>query len=130
MLTRAEAEAVLGRLLVEPYRSVENGAIATANGPSCSFYTAGHRALILTPTYVDGKMMFDMAGGIGGLIRSATGGADEGDLLDGPWDQATRGSSGSLYFLKGDKMLEIRYQTSLADAEGAATLARTAIGRL
>ncbi len=130
LLTRAEAEAVLGKLLVEPYRFVENGAIAAAEGASCSFYTGGHRVLILTPTYLDGKMMFEMAGGIGGLIRSATGGANEGDLLDGPWDEATRGASGSLFFLKGDKMLEIRYQTSLADAEEAAILARAAIGRL
>lgn len=130
LLTRAEAEAVLGKLIVEPYRSAESGAIAEAEGPSCSFYSAGHRVLVITPTWSDGETMFGMAGGIGGLIRSKTGGADEGDILDGPWDQATAGTTGALYFLKGDRMLEVVYKTAATDAEGAAKLAAAAVGRL
>lgn len=130
LLTRAEAEAVLGKLLVEPYRSGESGAIADAEGPSCSYYSRGHRALVITPTWNDGATMFEMAGGIGGMLRSQIGGADEGDALDGPWDQATAGTTGALYFLKGDRMLEIVYKTSGADVQGAARLAAAAIGRL
>lgn len=130
LLTRADAEAVLGKLVVEPYRSAENSAIAEGDGPSCSYYAEGHRALIVTPTWSDGAMMFDMAGGIGGLVRSGVGGADDADLLDGPWDKATGGTSGSLYFLKGDKLLEMIYRTSSTDIDGAAKLARAAVGRL
>jgi hypothetical protein len=130
LLTRAEAEAVLGKLLVEPYRSAESGAIADADGPSCSYYSQGHHALVLTPTWNDGATMFEMAGGIGGMLRSQVGGADEGDALDGPWDQATAGTTGALYFLKGDRMLEIVYKTSSTDVHGAARLAAAAIARL
>jgi hypothetical protein len=66
--------------------------------------------------------MFEMAGGVGG--------ADDGDALDGPWDQATAGTTGALYFLKGDRMLEIVYKTSSTDVRGVAKLAASAIGRL
>ena len=129
LVTRAEAEAVLGTLLVDPYRSAESGPIADGEGPSCSFYSQGHRALVITPTLSDGEMMFGMAGGVNGLVRSKTGGADEGDLLDGPWDNATAGTTGALYFLKGDSMLEVVYKTSATDIEGAAKIAAAAVGR-
>ena len=130
LLTRAEAESVLGKLAVEPYRSSESSPLADGEGPSCSYYTAGHRVLVLTPTRSDGKMMFGMAGGVSGLIRSNVGGADVADALEGPWDQATEGSTGSLYFLKGDKMLEVSYRTSATDISGATKLARSAVVRL
>lgn len=130
LVTRAEAEAVLGPLLVEPYRSADSGPIADGEGPSCAFYSQGHRALVITPTWSDGEMMFGMAGGANGLVRSKTGGADQGDLLDGPWDNASAGTTGSLYFLKGDRMLEVVYKTSGADIDGAAKIATAAVGKL
>jgi hypothetical protein len=37
---------------------------------------------------------------------------------------------GRLYFLKGDRMIEMQYRTSAADAVGATRLARAAIKRL
>jgi hypothetical protein len=131
LLTRAEAEAVLGKLIVEPYRSYKQSAIADTAGESCAYYTSGHRALVLTPDWSDGKMLFDMAGGVGSLLRPGAGGADKGDLLEGPWDQATSSAAtGSLYFLKGDKMLEATYLTSSTELAGVTKLARTAVERL
>jgi hypothetical protein len=131
LLTRAEAEAVLGKLIVEPYRSLKQSAIADTAGESCAYYTAGHRALVLTPDWSDGQMLFDMAGGVGSLIRSAAGGADKGELLEGPWDESTSSAAtGSLYFLKDDKMLEVTYLISSTDIEGATKLARAAVERL
>lgn len=131
LLTRAEAEAALGGLVVEPFRSRESSPLADGEGPSCTYFTRGHRALVVTPTRSDGKMMFGMVSGIGGLVRSTVGGADSADLLEGPWDQAASSSaSGSLYFLKGDQMLEVSYLTSSTDLAGATELARTAITRL
>lgn len=130
LISRAEAEAVLGKLLLDPYRSSESSALADGDGPSCTYYNAGHRALVITPTWSDGKEMFGMAGGMSGLLRTVTGGADTGDAFDGPWDQATEGGAGSVYFLKGDRMLEVIYKTSTTDASGAAELAQAAVGRL
>jgi hypothetical protein len=48
LLTREEAEAVLGPLGVAPYRSAKDSALATAQGESCSYYAARHRALIIS----------------------------------------------------------------------------------
>jgi hypothetical protein len=130
LLTRAEAETVLGQLAVEPFRSNETTALADGEGPSCTYYTRGHRTLVITPTYTDGKMMFGMMSGTSRLIRSTVGGADGADAIDGPWDQAGEGSTGTLFFLKGDEMLEVAYRMSATDVAGAARLARVAIARL
>lgn len=130
LLERAAAEAVLGKLAVEPFRSSESSPLADGDGPSCTYYTPGHHAFVLTPTYSDAKMLFGMYSGASNRTRSVVGGADAADPLDGPWDQAAEGSTGSLYFLKEDRMLEIGYRTSSTDIAGAAQLARKAIGRL
>lgn len=131
LLTRIEAESVLGVLAAPPYRSQESSALADGEGPSCSYYTPGHRALVLTPTRSDGKMMFGMVSRVGGVITSKLGVGGQGaDTLDGPWDQAASGVAGSLYFLKGDQMLEVGYRTSSTDAAGATRLASYAVGRM
>ena len=53
------------------------------------------------------------------------------EMLEGPWDQATTGSmTGLLYFLKGDRMLELGYRTSSTAATAAVRLARAAVERL
>jgi hypothetical protein len=130
LVTREEAERVLGKLVVEPFRSQESSPLANPKGVSCTFFTPGHHALVITPTYSDGATMFGMVNSLGGLTRGVLGGANEGDLLDGPWDQAATGGTGSLYFLKGEKMLEVIYQISSTDIAGAAQIAKAAMGRL
>lgn len=129
LLTRAEAEAVLGLLAVAPYRSFKLTALARDDGGSCTYYSAGHRALVLQPTLTGGKEDFDMTAGLGSLVRSGLGGADEGDLLDGPWDSATSGPRGDVLFVKDDVLLRVAYFTSTTDMEGAAKLAAIAMPR-
>jgi hypothetical protein len=130
LLNRAEAEAVLGTLVVEPYRSSEGSPLADADGPSCTYFTAGHHTLVLTPTRGDAKTMFDMYTGVANAVRTVGGGTDSADALDGPWDEAAEGSTGAVYFLKGENMLEISYRMSSVELAGAAQLAGKAIGRL
>src|SRR5207253_2312364 len=55
LLTHGEAEAVLGKLIVPPYRTANGGPLAYANGKSCAYYTAGHHVLILTPHWSNGR---------------------------------------------------------------------------
>jgi hypothetical protein len=129
LLTRAEAEAVLGPLTIAPYRSAKSSALARDDGASCAYYSAGHRVLVVEPRYVGGKEDFDMAAGLGSLVRSGIGGADEGDLLDGPWDRATAGPKGDVLFLQGDTALTVSYRTSTTDMAGAAKLAAIAMPR-
>jgi hypothetical protein len=129
LITRAEAESILGKLSVAPYRSLESAPLAHGDGPSCSYYSAGHRVFMIRPDYFDGKEGFNMAAGLGSLVRSNLGGADAADLLDGPWDSATVGTSGELLFLQGDTLLRIYYRNSAMDIEDAAKLAAIAMPR-
>jgi hypothetical protein len=130
LLTRAEAEAVLGPLAVDPYTSFKSSALADQDGEGCTYYSTGHKALVVEPTWADGKEQFGWVVGIGSRLRSGIGGADKGDLIDGPWEQATAGIDGALYFLEADVMLKVVYRTSATDIEGAAKLATIAMPRL
>ena len=133
LLTRAEAEAVLGPLTVPPYRSAGGTPLWDANGDSCSYFTGnGHRALTIMPTWSQGQMTFKMAAGMGGLGANVSG-VDAGlaaDTLEGPWDDAMQDMHGLLRFLKGDKMLEVSWVASSTDRAGALRLAAAAVGRL
>lgn len=133
LLTRAEAEAVLGPLAVPPYRSAGNSPLWDAHGESCSYFTGnGHRALTIMPVWSQGQMTFRMAAGVGAVAANATG-VDAGmaaDTLEGPWDDVMQDMQGMLRFLKGDRMLEVTWVTSNADWAGALRLAATAVGRL
>ncbi len=133
LLTRAEAEAVLGPLTVPPYRSAGDTPLWDARGESCSYFTGnGHRALTIRPTWSQGQMTFRMASGVGATVANATG-MDEGlaaDTLEGPWDDAMQDAHGMLRFLKGDRMLEVTWVPSSADRAGALRLAAAAVGRL
>jgi hypothetical protein len=129
-----EVEVVLGKLVVPPYRSDEETPLAMAQGKSCSYLTAGHHALVLTPTWEYGGQAFDAMRAIGGLIERVAPVLhnDAADTLDtGPWEDAAGDpATGQLYFLKGDRALELGFLVSSTDFDGAVRLARIAVGRL
>lgn len=132
ILTRQEAESVLGPLLIPPYRVGSDGPFAFPEGPSCGYYTKGHHVLILTPKWERGKFEVAVNNGIGGLVRAVSG-DEEGqsaDTLEGPWDQAAMSLDGRLLVLKGDRSLEVGYHGSSTDEAGALKLARIALPRL
>jgi len=134
LLTRAEVEAVLGPLVVPPYRSDEGTPLAQDQGRSCAYYTAGHHALVVTPTWQYGGQAMEATRMVGGLVEKVAQGLhnDAADTLDqGPWEEAGGDpSTGQLYFLKGDRLLELGYLISSTDMNGAVRLARIAVGRL
>lgn len=132
LVTRQEAESVLGPLLIPPYRTGADGPFAYSTGPNCGYYTAGHHVVILTPHWTGGKREVGMNNGIGGLVASVSGNHDaqSADTLEGPWDQATMSLDGRLMLLKGDRALEIAYRGSSTDEGGALKLARIAVPRL
>jgi hypothetical protein len=130
LLTRADAEAVLGPLVVEPYRaSSQHPPLALAEGHGCAYFTKGHRVFVLVPTWSGGEESFKLEAGIGGLIGQVL--PQDNVVFKGPWDKAqpSRGS-GALLFLKGDRLLEVHYQISTADRGGAVKLAAAAMRRL
>lgn len=134
LLSVQEAEAVLGKLIVPPYRSDEETPLAMAQGRSCSYFTAGHHALVLTPTWQYGGSAFEAMRGVGGLLERVAPSLhnDAADTLDsGPWEDAAGDpATGQLYFLKGDRLIELGYLVSSTDFDGAVRLARIVVGRL
>jgi hypothetical protein len=130
LLTRAEAEAVLGPLTVEPYRAAKDSALATPQGESCGYYTTRHRALIITPEWTGGRMLFGMVRGLSGLTAPALGTPGNGASATGPWEKAAASTTGGLHFLKGDRMLTLEYRMSPAAKDGALRLAALAVNRL
>jgi len=132
LLTRQEAEAVLGPLVVSPYRSGKDGPLAYPNGTSCSYFTRGHHLLVLTPRWSDGKSALAATRGVEGIMGRVVGNSSDqsADTLEGPWDQAAIDIDGRLALLKGDRLLEIQYLMSSTDEAGALKLARSALERL
>lgn len=133
LLSRDQAEAVLGKLVVPPFRSADDSPLAVKNGSSCSYFTAGHRGFTIKPHWNSGKMIFRMAKGVGGVVGAVAPDdtAAAADTLEGPWEEAAaNGSTGQLYFLKNDRMLEINFVTSSTDRAGALRLARAAMEKL
>jgi hypothetical protein len=131
VLAREEAEAVLGNLVVTPFRTKERTPLADPAGRSCAYLTAGHRVLVLTPTWQYGRIELDAARMVGGLVRQV---ADlpgiVGDTLEGAWDDAVVDLEGELLLRKGAHALGIRYQASSTDAAGAIRLSEPALRRL
>lgn len=131
VLTREEAEAELGKLVVAPFRTRERTPLADPSGRSCAYLTAGHRVLVVTPEWEYGRSTLDAERMVGGMVRQV---ADlpgiEADTLEGPWDDAVVGLSGELLFLKGAHAVGLRYQMSSTDAAGAIRLAGPALARL
>ncbi|MBA3404678.1 MAG: hypothetical protein H0U13_08355 [Gemmatimonadaceae bacterium] len=129
LVTAAEAEQVLGKLVVPPYRSRTSTSMASSNGGSCSYRTPKHRVLVLSPSWEGGKLQLKMASITSQLTAKILGGTAEADTLEGPWDQVAGGPGGEVYFLKGDALLSVQYKTSSTDVAGAVALARTALGK-
>jgi hypothetical protein len=129
LLTRAEAESVLGPLAVDPYRSSSNWPpLAHGKGYSCAYYTPGHHVFVLSPTWSKGAEAFKLEKGIGGLVAMAV--PQENVVFRGPWEASHTGMTGELMFLKGDRLLSVHYLTSRATRGDAIKLAAIAMKRL
>ncbi len=130
LLTRAEAEAVLGPLVVDPYlASADYPPAAHDDGLACAYFTAGHRALVLEPNWGYGRQTFRIEAAASALM-SIVAPADAA-VLEGPWDEARVSSgTGALLLLKGDTLLKVHYLMSSTDRRGAVTLAARAMQRL
>jgi hypothetical protein len=131
VLPRQDAEAVLGALVTEPFRTHERTPLADPVGPSCAYLTAGHRVLVLTPVWNYGGIELSAARMVGGLVSQV---ADlpgiEGDTLEGPWDEAVVDLTGELLLREGGRVLGVRYLMSSTDAAGAIRLAGPALERM
>jgi hypothetical protein len=131
LITRSEAEAVLGKLPYPPFRTIEERPLADSGGAGCSYFAGKHRIFTIKPDLELGKQLFQVAAGTSQFFRSnAPIQKQAPDALTGPWDQVAEGTDGTLYFLKGDKMLTVVYRTSNADVQSTLKLVTIALGRI
>jgi hypothetical protein len=131
VLTRAEAEAVLGKLAVPPFRTRDGSPLADPSGKSCAYFTPGHHVLVLTPEWEYGSLTLNaerMAGNLVSQVADLPG--PVADTLEGLWDDAVVGTSGDLILLKAPTSLTVGYLMSSTDAAGAIRLSATALQRL
>jgi hypothetical protein len=129
LLTRAEAETVLGPLAMDPFRASSNWPpLAHGKGYACAYYTAGHHVFALAPEWQGGAQSFKIEKGVGGLVGLVA--PQESVVIKGPWEQTSAAGSGALLFLKGDQLLEVHYRTSRATRADAIKLAAIAMPRL
>lgn len=130
LLTKAEVEAVLGPLSMEPYRSSSNWPVlAHGKGFACAYFTPGHHVFAVSPTWSGGGDSFRMEKGVGGLVGLVVP-KKERTVMEGPWDAAQVGMNGSLMFLRGERLLEVHYRTSRASRDDAIKLGAMAMERL
>lgn len=132
LVTREEAESVLGKLVVAPYRSGNGGPLAHPDGASCSYHTAKHHVLVVTPYRSGGKRQLDANRMIGGAldVMVADTEAAAADTIEGTWDETGISRDGRLLLRKDDRAVELEYETSSTDQAGALRLGRIAIERL
>ena len=129
LLTRAEAEQVLGALRADPYR-VEPGGNPAPDGAACRYETPVGRHLVMDVTF-EGAQLGMRAINLGVQIASPVFGNDSAELasLKGHWDEMHL-IPGHLMVRKGDAMVDIGYQGSGTGVAGAARLADQALERV
>lgn len=132
LVTREEAEAVLGKLPIPPYRSKSSTPFADGSGEACTYYRGQHRVLVITPHWSDAEWLFGAGAGLTDEVTIRTGvGEESADTLEGPWEQSKADlGGGTLNFLTGDRMIEMQYRTAGVELGEALKLARTAVERL
>lgn len=129
LLTRAEAEQVIGGLRHDPYR-VDSRGDPLPDGASCRYETPNGRHLIMDVTF-DGAQLGMRAISLGVQIASPVFGNDSVQLasLHGHWDELHL-IPGHLMARAGDAMVDVGYQGSGTGIAGAAKLADQALGRI
>jgi hypothetical protein len=129
LVSRAEAEQVLGPLRHDPYRADGSGK-PEPDGSVCRFETQSGRHFGMDVSF-DGALIGMRAIGLGAQIASPVFGSDSAKLaaLGGHWDEA-RLLPGHLMARKGDAMVDMDYFGSRAGLSGAARLADIALSRI
>ena len=131
VLTAAEAETVVGKLAVPPFRTRDGSPLADPAGKSCGYFTAGHRVLVLTPEWEYGRLTLNTERMGSAFVEQVAALSDiVADTVEGPWDDATIGLAGDLVLVKGKRSLSIAYLMSSADIAGAVRLSAPALKRL
>lgn len=131
LVSRAEAERLLGPLRHDPFRVNSGGnRVPEPNGTACFYEAANGRRVIMDVEWKDGRMAMKVVG-MGGSLSEQVIATDTGqaDTLEGRWDELRMLPGDNLYARKGDQMVSIDYIGSGIGIAGAAQWVHIALGR-
>jgi hypothetical protein len=131
LLSRAEAEQLLGPLRHDPFRVNSGGnRVPQPNGSACFYEAANGRRVIMDVDWKDGRMAMKVVG-MGGSLSEQVIPTDTGqaDTLEGRWDELRMLPGDNLFARKGDQMVSIDYLGAGIGIAGAAQWAHIALGR-
>lgn len=126
LVTREQAESIIGKLLLRPYQSRDLSGLVDENGTGCSYYWPNHHVASIRPWWSHGKALFSVVGATQPTGLDSYGNATR----ERPWDREGADPVGNFYFLKGDRLLAVSWKTSILSPYGAYELARFAMTRL
>jgi hypothetical protein len=130
LVSRAEAERILGPMRHDPYRVAGSSRDPAATGSHCYYEARNGRRVVMNVEWKDGVMEMKVLGMAGRLVEQAIP-TDSGqaDTLEGRWDELRMLPGNNLYARKGDQLVSIDYNGSGIGLIGAATWVHVALGR-
>ena len=130
LVSRAEAERILGPMRHDPYRVSGPNRDPAPSGSYCYYEARNGRRVVMNVDWKDGVMEMKVLGMMGRLVEQAIP-TDSGqaDTLEGRWDELRMLPGDNLYARKGDQLVSIDYIGSGIGLIGAAKWVNIALGR-
>jgi hypothetical protein len=131
LVSRAEAEQILGPMRHDPYRVAGPNREPAPTGSYCFYETQKGRRVVMDVDWKDGIMEMKVLGMAGRLVEQAIP-TDSGqaDTLEGRWDELRMLPGDNLYARKGDQLVSLDYLGSGIGLIGAAKWVHIALGRM
>lgn len=130
LVSRAEAEQILGPMRHDPYRVSGPNREPAPNGGYCYYESRNGRRVVMEVDWKDGVQEMKILAMAGRLVEQAiptdTG---QADTLEGRWDELRMLPGDNLYARKGDQLVSIDYNGSGIGLIGAAKWVHIALGR-
>ena len=130
LVSRAEAEQILGPMRHDPYRVAGPNRDPAPGGSYCYYESRNGRRVVMDVDWKDGIMGMKVVAMGGRLVEQAIS-TDTGqaDTLEGRWDELRMLPGDNLYARKGDQLVSIDYIGSGIGLIGAAKWVHIALGR-
>src|SRR5882762_4175204 len=130
LVSRAEAEQILGPMRHDPYRVSGPNREPAPTGSYCYYESRTGRRVVMDVDWKDGIMDMRVVAMGGRLVEQAiptdTG---QADTLEGRWDELRMLPGDNLYARKGDQLVSLDYVGSGIGLIGAAKWVHIALGR-
>ncbi|HTI06876.1 MAG TPA: hypothetical protein VL549_16360 [Gemmatimonadales bacterium] len=131
LVSRAEAERILGPMRHDPYRVAGTNREPAATGSYCYYEARNGRRVIMDVDWTDGRQEMKIVGMMGSLVEQVIS-TDSGqaDTLDAHWDELRMLPGNNLYARKGDQLVQLDYNGSRIGIVGAAKFVNIALDRM